>query len=227
MKSFKNTDYIDILEIVKMLWVYKFMIIALAVVMGLLSVVKVEFFTEDVYVATGMLYLSNKSIEQTDDLVSQGDITTARSMSETYREILNTRTFMEQISLDIDKKFSWAAIKRMTSISTVANTQLLNVSVRANNPKDAYIVAKSIVERAPEKLGSVFNNGKVYIVDDPVVPAAPLGKAAAKGAVKGIAIGLFIGIAIVVIMNLMDTTVHKSDDVAKRYNVSVLGEIAQ
>lgn len=228
MSSFKNNDYIDLMEIVRSLWAYKFLLIALAVVMAILSVVRIEFFTEDRYVATGMLYVSNK--QETDDAaakVSQADINTAKSMSATYREILKTRTFLAQISEDIGGRFSWGRIKGMIGISAVNNTELVQISVSANNPNDAYIVAESIVRNAPEKLGSIFGNGNIKIVDEVAVPSAPLGKGTTGEAAKGGILGLFIGVAIIVVMNLFDTKIHKSEDVAKRYNVSILGEIAQ
>ena len=45
--------------------------------------------------------------------------------------------------------------------------------------------------------------------------------------VMGFIVGAAIAMAIVVVINLFDTKVHKSEEVAKRYNVSVLGEIYQ
>ena len=227
MNSFKNNDYIDLLEIAKSLWAYKFMLIALAVVVAVLAVVRVEFFTKDQYVATGMLYVSNKQEVEEDEKVSQQDINTAKSMSATYREILKTRAFLGEISEEIGGKYSWSKIKSMTSIYAVNNTELMEVSVVANSPHDAYLIADSIVKNAPEKLGSIFENGLIKIVDDVVVPSKPIGKGTAKQGVMGAILGLVLGMAIVVVVNLFDTKVHKAEDVAKRYSVSILGEIYQ
>lgn len=227
MDSIKNNDYIDLLEIARDLWVYKFLLIILAVVIAVLSVVKVEFFTDDKYVAYGILYVSNKQNYDEDDSVSQNDIDTARSMSLTYREILKTRTFLSEVSADVDGKFKWNQISSMTSISPVNETELLKISVVANTPEDAYLVAESIVRNAPDKLGSVFENGLIKIVDEVIPPSGPVGKGAAKQGVIGAIAGLAIGCIFVVIRNMFDTKIHKSEDVAKRYSVSVLGEVAQ
>ncbi len=227
MGSFKNNDYIDLMEIVKSLWTYKLLLIALAAVVAILAVVRVEFFTDDTYVASGMLYVSNKTEYAEDKGVSQQDINTAKSMSATYQEILKTRTFLAKVSEDIGGKLSWSKIKGMTTVSAVGNTELMQVSVVANNPKDAYIVAESIVRNAPETLGGVFDEGTIRIVDEVVPPSAPMGKGTAKQGLLGAMIGFVLGCAIVVIRNLFDTKVHKSEDVAKRYNISILGEIYQ
>ncbi len=227
MNSFKNNDYIDILEILKSLWVYRFLLIALAVVISMLAVVKVEFFTDDTYVASGMLYVSNKDEYADDEKISQQDINTAKSMSATYKEMLKTRTFLAKVSEDIDNKLSWSQIDRMMSVSSVGNTELMQVSVVSNNPKDAYIVAESVVRNAPETLGKVFEKGTIKIVDEVVVPSAPMGKGTAKQGALGAMAGFMLGCAIVVVINLFDTKIHKSEDVASRYKVSILGEIAQ
>ncbi len=227
MSSFKNNDYIDLMEIVKSLWVYKFLIIALAVVIGVLAVVRVEVFTEDQYVASGKLYISNRQELEEGKAISQADINTAKSMNATYREILKTREFLSEVSASVDGKYSWAQIGSMLDVSAVNNTEIMRISITANNPKDAYLVADSMVKKAPEKLGSVFPNGQIVIIENVIVPSAPLGKGTAKQGVLGCAVGAAIAMAIVVVINLFDTKVRKSEDVAKRYSVSILGEIYQ
>lgn len=230
MNSTKNNEYIDLIEIAKSVWTYKFMLIALAVVIAVLSVVKVEFFTKDTYVAYGILYVSNGEAVERDE-VSQSDLDTAKSMVATYRQILKTRSFLSEVSLDIEntygKRFSWSDIGSMTSINAIDETELMRIAVTAYSPEDAYYVAESMVRHAPEKLGSVFKSGTAEIIDEVIIPSGPVGKGAAGEAAKGAVLGLFIGLAIIVIMNLFDTKIHKSEDVARRYNVSVLGEIAQ
>lgn len=226
MNSLKNNDYIDLMEIAKSVWMYKFMLIALAVVIAMLAVVKVEFFTKDRYVAYGTIYVSNgQTIEA--DVVSGQAIDTARTMVETCREILKTRTFLTDVSLDVGGKYSWSQIGSMTSINSVNETELMRISVTAYSPEDAYLIAQSIVGNAPERLVSIFKSGTAEIIDEVIAPSAPINKGTVGEAAKGAVLGLFIGLAIVVIINLFDTKIHKGEDVAARYKVSILGEIAQ
>lgn len=227
MNSLKNNDYIDLMEIARRIWLHKFLLIALAVVMAVLAAVRVEFFTDDKYVASGVVYVSNKGVQEADEEISLNDIDTAKSMTETCREILGMRTFLARVSEDIDNEFSWSQIKAMTSVSSLNETELMVISAVADDPNDAYLVAESMVRNAPQTLGNVFKNGSVEIIDEVVLPSGPVSKGTAGEAAKGAILGLFIGVAIIVIMNLFDTKIHKSEDVAKRYNVSVLGEIAQ
>lgn len=226
MNNIKNNDYIDLLEIVKSVWVYKFMLIALAVVIAMLSVVKVVFFTKDRYVAYGVVYVSNGQTMEA-DVVSGQAIDTARTMVETCREILKTRTFLTEVSLDTGGKYSWSQISGMTSISSINETELMRISVTAYSPEDAYLIANSIVNKAPDRLVSVFKSGTAEIIDEVIAPGGAVSKGTVGEAAKGAILGLFIGLAIIVIINLFDTKIHKGEDVAARYKVSILGEIAQ
>ena len=229
MNSFKNNDYIDLLEIAKNVWLYKLPILVLAVVFALVCVIRVEFFVDDQYVSSGMLYVSNQKADDEEDekSISQSDINTAKSLSATYREVLKTRSFLADVENEIGGKYSWKQIESMISVSAVSNTELIRVSVTANVREDAYLIADAIINQAPEKLEDVFGNGSVKIVDDAAIPSGAVSKGTVSSAVKGGAIGVVLGLAIVVVIGLFDKKVHKSEDVAKRYSVSILGEIMQ
>lgn len=229
MNSFKNNDYIDLLDIIKRVWLYKIPVIAIAVIFAIISVVRVAVFVDDQYIASGMLYVSNQSAEMSEEeeAVKLADINTAKSMSATYREILKTRTFLAEVSESVGGKFSWKRIQSMISISAVNNTELLRISVTATTPQDAYLIADAMIQNAPEKLSSVFKNGQVAIVDEAILPTAPVGKGTMGEAVKGFAIGMVLALAVVVVIGLFDTKVRKGEDVSKRYNVSIIGEISQ
>lgn len=226
-KNANNNDYIDLLAVARKVWEYRFLIIILALAGMIIMAVKVQFLTKDTYVASGILYVSNKRVNDTTTYVSQNDIDTSISMNTTYMEILKTRSFLTDISYDIDEKYSWEEIGSMVSFSSVNETQLMKISARAYSAEDAYIVADSIMRNAPDKLSSVFTNGEISVVDSVVVPEAPQGKGRVKKVGMGAMAGIALGAAIAVVMFFFDTKIHKSEDVAKRYNVSVLGEIAQ
>ncbi len=229
MNSSKNIEYIDLMDIAKRLWAYKLPMVAVGIIVALLFSIKVAFFVEDRYVASGILYVTNRSdgSEEVNGEISKSDIETAISMSTTYKEILKTRTFLAEVSEDIGGKYSWKQIKGMMSITNINETELLQISVSANNPKDAYEVANSLINHAPKKLSGIFKQGQAEIVDEPVLPTGAVNKGIAGEAAKGFILGLFLVVAVVVVINLFDTKVRKSEEVAKRYDVSILGEIHQ
>lgn len=220
-KEFAVTDLLTIL------WMHKFLIVTLACLVATGLLVKTVYFTEPQYVADGMLYVSNKDEMLLQDRIQQSDIYSSRTLSETYIEILQSRSFLTDVSIATNQKYSWKEIKSMTKISSVNETELLTISVKANNSEDACAIAAAILDKSKDKLISVLNGGDVTIVD-PVDSAATLVDAGAtRKTILGFALGAFIGAVIAFLRNLFDKKVHKGDDVAKRYNISVLGNISR
>lgn len=221
-----SNDYIDLLEIAKRVWTYKLPILALALAGMIIMTVKVQFMTRDTYSSSGILYVSNRNADVT-TTVSQSDINTSISMNATYIEILKTRSFLTDISEDIEGKYSWGQIGGMVSVAPVNETQLMRITATAHSAEDAYLIAESILRNAPKKLSSIFTSGEIEVVDNAVMPSAPRDKGLTRKALTGALAGVVLGVAIVVLIGFFDKKIHKSEDVARRYNVSVLGDIAQ
>ena len=221
-------DRIDLFELVGVMWKHKLIIIACALVATLLAYVKVAYMTADTYTATAMLYVSNKTeLLKTMDVVNQTDINTARTMSENCKVVFQNRSFLKDVSNATDNRYSWQSIRGMLSIASASETEFLNISVTAGTPDVAYEVANAFVEQAPKKFLTIFKGGEIEIVDKPEYPTGPNGNGMTRKLFLGFLIGCVLGAAICFAIYFFDTTIRKSEDVTKRYGISVLGELAQ
>ncbi len=216
----------NLLEIFGAIWQRKVIVILLAAIVAVLAFVKVFYFTEPTYSSKGILHVSNISSDVNTNKLTQTDILSARELSATYKEILFTRSFLNEVATVVGGEYNWAQIKSMISISSVNDTELLSITVVSDNPKVSYIVAQSILEKAPEKLTSIFSSGQVTVVDEAVYDTNPIDKGVLKFTILGLFVGLVLGVVIVLFFHFFDNKVHRGDDVAKRYNVSILGELS-
>ncbi len=226
----ENEVSIDLLQILGLLWSRKFVILAAMVAAAVLAVIKVAFFTADVFTAEGVLYVSNRTeFTQTmeNDMVYGSDIDASRMMSETYMEILTTRAFFTDVSKAIGEKYTWEEISSMMSISVVNETELLRITVLSGSAEDAYLVANGIISQAPKKLNEIFDGGEIKVVEAPVFPDEPNGKGLMRLMLIAMMAALVLSCGVIIVLNFFDTTIHRSDDISKRYNISILGEISQ
>lgn len=218
-------DAIDILQI---FWKHKAVIIVLSILAAAIMFSKTAFFTENQYTSYGILHVSNKSDEQeTVDSIQKSDLDTSKSLSTTYMEILKTRIFLKEVSVAVDGKYTGKEIGEALSISTINDTELLKIEVTTCDPDDSYWIAKTIVEKAPQKLISVYKSGEVEIVDPPVYSKEPDGKGYFKYTLIGFVVGFVLGCGYAFVCDMLDNKIHKGEDVSKRFGVSVLGETAQ
>ncbi len=229
MKDCKeNEGTVDIFEMLKGLWEYKWIIIVFVVVASLFTVVKKQYFTADTYTAGGIIYAKSGNYStqnQTDAVDIYNEISTARVLTSTYIETLKMRSFLMEVSHDLDNKYSWGQIGGMMSISQVGETEMLAISVRAPSAQDAYDVAKSILKLAPYKLSDVTEGGTIKVVDNVIKPSSPDGKGVVSSVIFSALVSAALAAVLIYILKVFDNKVRKSEDVEKRYNVSILGII--
>ncbi len=225
----KGKDYsvINIADILEIMWQRKFMIIGFVIIGMAVMFFKVQFFTADTYTSNGVLYVSSQSNREELTGISQSAISSSRDLSRTVIETMKTRTFLSDVSKSTGGKYSWEQIRNMMSLSVINETELLSVKVTAGNPDDAYNIAKSIILKAPQKLTSVFKAGEFSVVDNALEPQTSNDKGLAKNVIIGAMLGGILAAGIILLISFFDTKVHKAEDITKRYNVSILGELAE
>ncbi len=223
----ENEKELAVTDILSILWLNKFLIITLACLVATLFLVKTVYFSEPQYVADGMLYVSNRNQVIAQEEIQQSDIVTSRTLSYTYIEILQSRSFLTEVSEATGGHYSWDAIKSMLTVASVNETELLSISVQTNNSEDSCNIARAILDKAPGKLKSILNGGDVEVVDQIAEIATPVDAGVAKKTILGFVLGALAGAVIAFLRNLFDKKVHKGEDVAKRYNVSILGSISR
>ncbi len=220
----------SITDILKLIWKYKFLIIGIVLAFVLFVSIKTIFYTPDTYTANGSIYVSNQTTQSDENPNSSlvvGDIVTSRILSETYIETLRTRSFMMDVSKSLNGSFSWSQIQSMTKIQSVNETELLSFHVTASTPQDAFIIASAIANMAPTKLSNIFKGGRAYVVDEPIKPTSPNDNGLATKLVFAIFFGLLIGVFFAFLLSILDNKVHSAEDVARKYNVSILGKIVE
>lgn len=215
----------DVFAIMELFWKNKFLLIALSIIVGCFFFIKTAYFTPDTYATSGMLYVSNK-VEDANKAtqVNSNDLIISRAMGLTYLEIIQTRTFLEDVSRDINYKYSWRSIAGMINVDTVNDTELVKISAYAPTADDAYNICNSIFKNAQDKLVEVYQIGKVEVVDKVYRPENPIGKGVANKTMIGLIFGFAIGAVFVFIRNMLDNKIHSGTDVAKKFRVSVLAE---
>lgn len=218
---------IDLMEFLGQLWQHRIMIALIAFICAAASFVKFNYFTADTYTASGILYISNKKEDLSkDETIQKNDIDTSRSLSAACIEILKTSSFLDDVARNVDG-YSGNKIAKLINISSLNETELLKITAKTTDPHDTYSIVGTVMKKAPDKLLSIYKNGEVEIVDPPKYPIHADDNGILTKTVLGAAIGVIIGAAAVFLKNIFDTRVRSGEAAAKRYNVTVLGELPE
>lgn len=216
---------IDLIEVLSTMWKFKWFLVVFAVVGILAAFIKVSYFTKDTYTTSGVLFVSNKN-EASLTTVQVSDINAARIAGTTYVEILKFTSFLEEVSQALGGEYTAKQLNGMISVSSVNDTELMRVTVTAPTAEGAYKVATVFLDKAPDRLKSIYKSGDVELADPARMPLAANDKKLISNLFIGALFGIVLCAVLIFIYKFFDTKVRRGEDAAKRYQIPLLGEIA-
>ncbi len=206
-----------------------YVVVIFAFLCGILMFARVQYFTPDTYVSEGALVVSNitEDVLQSKNYLTSSDMDSSRSLSASCTELLLRRGFFQKVSDDIGGKYSAPQLKRMVSISSVNETEVLSVTTVAGTKEDAYLICSSIIENAPGWIESIYDLGVVKKADEAYIPTAPVSKNLPVKVVLGVFVGAVFGVLLILVANFFDDKIKRGHDISERYGIPLLGEFDQ
>lgn len=185
-------------------------------------------FVEPKYQSRGKLYVSSSSqtaAASAGNIIAYNDVLTSQKLVNTYIEILRSDSFLQTVSEDIGAKYTYSQIGSMLSMSSVNETELLEITVTCPDPYYAYRIASSIIKNSADEIERVVDGGSVRIIDNATTPTNPSSPNVYKNVAIGAALGLVLSAAAVFVLELLNTNVKQTDDMQEKYGIPVIGEI--
>ena len=213
------TELIDMM--IRRWWILAITAISLAVA----TFAYTEIFMDPLYRTDGTLYVNAHRTQSSD--VSTTRMSASQQLVNTYKEILRRRTFLAQVSADLDNRYSTKNLSNMISMSSVNNTEILEITVIGKVPEDVYKICHSVLTHAPDELIRVINAGAVKILDDGQIPTTPVAPNARRNTLIAFLIGIVLGGFLVLLLELFDTRIKSREDIIHKYEEPLLGEIPE
>lgn len=217
-------DEIKIMDIVDMLMRRWWIMLISMMIVGVMAFVFTEVFISPTYSSKGALYV-NASKEQINQTVTTGTINASQQLVNTYAEILKRRTFLESVAEDIENRYSVNELQNMITISPVNETEIMEISVVCTDPEYAYLVAHSILMRAPDELMRVVEAGSVKLLDDAKRNNIAIAPNLRQNTLIGALLGIILGALIILLLEFVDTRIKNSESIVSKYEEPLLGEI--
>lgn len=224
-------EEINLVEVFNMFLRKWWLIVTFMIVCGTATYMYTDVFVQETYETDGSFYVNVETQQQQyDDAVTSGKLIANARLAITCSEILQSRTFLEEVSAQLGslgELYNAKRIKSMLEIEILNETELINIKVTGNNPDDVYDILNCIMEKAPRKITDTVKGGSASIVDIPYVPQNPVGPNKTKNTLIGMIAGLVISALMIFLMELFDTHIKTADEIKNKYKLPVLGEIPQ
>ncbi len=218
---------IDLLQLLKALWRRAWILIFSMVLGGSLTLGGTLLFVTPTYKASVLMYVNSTdiSVGGAKVSISQGELSAAKSLIETYAVILNARTTLNEVIEQAGVNYRYETLKGMISAESVNGTEVFRISVETPNPTEATNIANTIALVLPEKIASIVEGSSARIVDMAVVPERQAAPSYSFNFILGALLGFLLSAGIIVILVLMDDKIHESDYLTQVYDLPVLAVI--
>lgn len=216
---------IDLLAMGRLLWNRIWLIMLAGIFLASLAGVITNTLIDPTYESSFTAFVNNKSDAGTQTTVTNADTSAAESLANTYAEILRSRPMLESAAKLAKVDRTYKELNGMVSTSIEANTQLVDVRVTSNSPEEAYHLAKTISEIAPDYLTDIVEGTSMKIVAKPVKNTTKVGPSLMKNCAIGGILGLLLASAIILLLEMMDTRVKSSEELEDSFGYSVVGVI--
>lgn len=219
-------EELDLKELINMFWSRKLQIVIIVLIFLIIGVVYSYLFVEPEYTATTTVILAQSATTDDSETITSNDLTLNQKLVSTYSTLIKSDNVLDEVirNLNIDKTAS--SLKNNISVSSVDDTDLIQISVTDSNPELASRIATEVVNVFIEKVANgVYKINNAQVWDSAETPTAPSNINHTRDIIIFIFAGLVVSAIYVLIANMLDTTVKSKDDVEKKIGLTVLTTI--
>lgn len=208
-QTVNDKSEIDLLHLLKVLWHRAWIVILVMLLVGAIAFSYAFFFITPTYQATAMMYVNNNSISSSvSEIISSSQLVAAQELLETYIVILTSRTTLEQVIETAGLNYNYRELRGMISAGSVNETEIFSITVTSEDPEEAALIANTIVKVLPDRISNIIEKANVRTVDDAVVPTGKAAPSLTKYAAIGMLLGAVLSCAVIIIYDMMDTTMR-------------------
>lgn len=211
---------IDVLSLLKKLWMKKFLILFMALFFGTLALLGSVFLIKPSYSASTRIYVIN---QQNAENITATDLQAGSFLVNDYKEIITSRDVMKDVIATNSLSLSPDTLSKMISVTIPADTRVISIMVTNHDPQQAKDLANSIREVASEKIKSVTKVQDVTPLEKAQLPSKPSSPNIKRNTMIGMLIGGLFTIVIIVIKEVLDDRVKRPEDVEEVLGMTLLG----
>ncbi len=228
MKNKTNEYYtIDLAHVVKSLLQRAWVIALTGFLSAIMGFALAAFVITPKYSSSVLLYVNNSQFDLggTSFSISSSEITAAQELVRTYTEILDNRTTLERVIDKTGVEYTYKELSEMIEAAPSNDTEIMRVTVTAEDPYEAAKIANCIAEVLPVRISEIIDGASMEVVDSAIPELQKVSPSITKYTAVGLILGILLSVIVLVIFALMDDTIHNEDFVLQNYDCPILAKV--
>lgn len=227
-------EELDLKELLQIFWEKKIQIILIVAIFAVIGVIYSTCFVVPKYeAATTLLLATNSSPNKagtatgtaTGTEITTTDVTLNSKLVSTYSVLVKSDTAIRTVISNLGIDTSEESIKKNVSVTAKADTEVIEIKVRNEDPVTAAKIANEIASVFIGNIKEFYGIENVHVVDKAEIEETPYN----VNNIKNIIIFAFVGVVVsamyVLLANMLDTTIKSSTDIEKISGLAVLASI--
>ena len=224
-------DELNLKQLINIIWNGKKYIITIIVLAIFLGIGYSYFLVTPKYEASTTLVLAKAEEKATNEIstgITQTDLNINQNLVSTYRELIRSKTVIREVMENLKiKDLKETTVKNNITVSSVRDTELIEITVKDENPERATNIANEIAKVFTVHVAEIYNINNVHVIDKAETNNIPYNVHHAKDIFVFVLIGVIFSIVSIIIISLLDTTVKTQEDIKKTTGMLILAEIPE
>ncbi len=221
-------EEIDLKELFQIFWERKTEIILITIIFMVIGVIySVGFVTPKYQSRTTLLLATNgsNSTRETTETITTTDVNLNSKLVSTYSTLVKSSKIIRNVISNLAIDTSEASIKKNVSVKTVSDAEVIEITVKNEDPVLAAKITNEIAKVFIENIKEFYGMENIHVVDEAEVTEKPVNVNHLKNIVIFGGIGLVIALLYVLVLNMIDTTVKSEEDLEKVTGLTVLASV--
>ena len=196
-----------------------------AIVCGAISGLVSFYVLEPVYEANTSLIVNKEVEDETTQMATTDDLNYVQKLAITYGEIIKSRTVITSTIEKLKLDTTYEELVGAVSVSNVADTQIIKISVQDNNPVIATKICNTIPQIFTKEVQRIVEASGVEVIDKAIVPQNPIKPNKKMNIAIAMVLGIMASVFIIFLMEALDNKIKKPEDIETCIGIPVLGTV--
>ncbi|EOO73061.1 MULTISPECIES: YveK family protein [Bacillus] len=203
------------------------MILVIAFGAAIVSAIISFFFMTPIYQSSTQILVNQK--KQEGAMIQAGEIQTNIQLTNTYKVIIKSPVVLDQVNEKLNLNMTAQALTGKINVANEKDSQVISVTAEDKDPKLARDIANATADVFKGEVAKIMNVDNVTVLSkaevaenqSPIKPRPMLNVAIA------FVVGLMASVGLAFLLEYLDNTVKKEEDVESLLGLPVLGIVAR
>ncbi len=203
------------------------MILVIAFGAAIVSAIISFFFMTPIYQSSTQILVNQK--KQEGAMFQAGEVQTNIQLTNTYKVIIKSPVILEQVNEKLNLNMTAQTLTKKINVANEKDSQVISVTAEDKDPKIARDIANVTADVFKSEVAKIMSVDNVTVLSkaEVVENQSPIKPLPTLNVVIAFIVGLIVSFALAFLLEYLDNTVKKEEDVENLLGLPVLGIVAR